>query len=358
MRKKLLIIFAFMMFFGIASAKDSEKLDVNSAGFMDLGNYAEKINSADVMKENEELSNEQAADFEQQAIEEIARRYEENAIELNLDDVDSSALDSVNNDRIFKLHVNETQYNIESSIKAENMIWDSSKQYSQTLFSSSRYMAPIPAVVNSQSIEARVSPSLSASIGQTYLFDAAGTSVLFVRANESTYNTGSVISYKGDGLNLSVGSFSSSFNNMASGGAVLTSNSINLPKNTGSFLIGSAFFSNEAQDYDKTTGGFFGEYTYKRLKLNAQVGQSKFSNSADYDTSFYFVPELRLSDSLYLKTRFIRNVTQETMQDELALTYKPKKNKNNLEIELNASSQYDNNSVIKQRLKLTTTFRI
>ena len=356
MGKKFLIIYILLILSNIGYAKDSDKLDVNSAGFIDLSNYAEKVKSKPAI--NEEMSNEQAADFEQQAIKEVAKRYENNAVELKLDDIDDSAVYEVNENRLFKLHVNETQYKIESSIKAENMIWDTSKQFSNAVVSSSRYMAPIPAVVNSQSIEAKVSPSLSASIGQTYLFDSLGPSVLFVRTNESTYNTGSVISYKGEGLNLAVGSFSSSYNNAASGGAILTSNSINLPKSSGSFLVGSAFFSNEAQNCDKTTGGLFGEYAFKRLKLNAQVGQSKYSNSADYDTSFYFVPELRLSDSLYLKTRFIRNVSQETMQDELAITYKPKKNKNNLEIELNASSQYDNNSIIKQRLKLSTTFRI
>ena len=84
-------------------------------------------------------------------------------------------------------------------------------------------MAPIPGIVNSSSISAQVSPDLSAKIGQTYLFDSLGPSVLFVRSNESKYNTGSVVSYKGDGLNLAVGSFSASYNHSHSGGAILSS---------------------------------------------------------------------------------------------------------------------------------------
>ena len=272
--------------------------------------------------------------------------------------INDNVLEDVNNDRVFKLKVNETQYRIEQSIKAENMIWDGSKAFSQAFLNDTRHMAPIPGVVNSSKITADIGSSISAQLGQTFLFDVNGPSVLFVRANESTYNTGSIISYKGDSLNLSVGSFSSSYNHEASGGAILSSNSIFLPRNAGSFIIGGAYYSNEAQAVNKITGGGFIEYTYKRLKLNAQIGQSKFSNTQNYDTSLYFIPEFKISDSLYLKTRFIRNVSQNNMQDEIVLTYKPIKNKNNLEIELYATNQYTNNSSINQRLKLSTSFKI
>jgi len=62
--------------------------------------------------------------------------------------------------------------------------------------------------------------------------------------------------------------------------------------------------------------------------------------------------------SLSLKTRFIRNVTQDTMQDELVLNFKPVKSKNNLEIELSATNQYTDTANIKQRVWLSTSFKI
>ena len=358
--KKILWITLFIFIFSPYSyAKTAEKLDVKSNSFMDLGRYIETLEVNDVPIENINEQNTVDDNFEEEAIQEVARRYEANAVELKLDDNSADeALDIVNSSRIFKLRINETQYNIEQRIKNENMIWDSSKSFSQPFLNDSRHMAPIPAVINSSKISAFVSPSVSASLGQTHLYDANGPSVLFVRANESTYNTGSVISYKGDFLNLSAGSFSSSYNHAASGGAILSSNSIKLPHNAGSFVIGGAYFADESQENDKTTGGGFVEYTFKRLKLNAQVGQSKYSNSNDYDTSLYLIPELRISDSLYLKTRFIRDVSQDTMQDEFVLTYKPVKSKRNLEIELNATNRYTNDSTIKQRLKLSTSFKI
>lgn len=352
----LLVIILFST--SVAFAKNNEKLDVKSDSFMDLGRYVETLEINEDTPQNDITNKIDDDTFEEEAIIDVAKRYEDNAIDLKLDDAADEALNSVNNDRIFRLKVNETQFNIENNIKNENMIWDSSKAFSQAFLTDSKHMAPIPGVVNSQEITAKVSPSLTASLGQTYLNDSIGTSVLFVRTNESTYNTGSVLSYKGDLLNLSVGSFSSSYNHASSGGAVLSTKALNLPGKIGSFSMGGAYFANEAQENDRTTSGLFGEYCFKRLKLNAQIGQSKYSNSSDYDTSLYFIPEFRISNSLYLKTRFIRNVSQNTMQDELVLTYKPIKNKNNLEIELNASNQYTNDTMIKQRLKLSTSFKI
>lgn len=357
MRKVLLSILLFIFIITPALSKGNEKLDVNSSSFIDFGRYIETL---EINEQNETTDNKESQDdnFEDEAILDVAKRYEENSVSLKLDDIDDDALTNINNNRIFKLEINETQYNIENKIKTENMIWDNSKSFSNAFLNDSRHMAPIPGVINSSKITADISSSLSASLGQTSLNDANGTSLLFVRANESTYNTGSVISYNGEGLNVSVGSFSSSFNHAASGGAILSSNPYYLPKKSGSLTFGGAYFQNEVQEYDKSTGGIFGEYKFKRLKLNAQVAQSKLSNSENYDTSVYFIPEFKLSNSLYLKTRFIRNITQDTMQDELVLTYKPIKNNRNLEIELNATNQYTDNSTIKQRLKLSTSFRI
>ena len=338
-------------------AKGGDKLDVNSKSFMELGRYIEtlEINDEQPIQEEEKVIDD---DFEEKAIVDVAKRYEANAVELKLDSVSDRVLDDVNSDRIFKLKVNETQYNIEQNIKSENMIWDGSKMFTQAFVNTTKKLAPIPGIINSSSVSAKVAPDLSATIGQTYLYNSLGPSVLFVRANESMYNTGSVVSYKGEGLNLSFGSFSSSYNHMSSGGAILSTDSICLPRNAGSFIIGGAYFANEAISTYKSTGGAFAEYTIGRLKLNAQVGKSKYSNALDYDTSLYFVPELRLTDTITLKTRFIRNITQHTMQDELVLTYKPAKNNRNLEFEINATNQYTENASIGQKIRLSTSFRI
>ena len=58
---------------------------------------------------------------------------------------------------------------------------------------------------------------------------------------------------------------------------ILTSDSLYLPRNAGSFVLGGAYFSNEDLYDNRSTGGAFAEYTYKRVKLNAQVGQGKYT---------------------------------------------------------------------------------
>ncbi len=336
-------------------SKASDKPNVKVESFSDLGRYIQtfEINEPDNIETVEKEDN-----FETEAIEDIAKRYESYAVELKLDDTDSNAIDDVNAPRLFSLKANKTQYKIERQIKAENMIWDSNKAFTQAFLNDSRHMAPIPSVVNSQKLTAKVSDRVSASLGQTNLFDSLGPSLLFIRANESTYNTGSVLAYKGNKLNMSLGSFSSSFNHSASGGAVISTVPVALPKNSGSFSMGGGYFAKDIYNDNKSTGGIFGEYSFKRLKLNAQIGQSKYASTDDIDTSVYFMPEYKLTDSFSVKTRFIRNISQNNMQDELVLSYKPLKNKNNLEIELNASNQYNDTANIKQRLKLSTSFKI
>ncbi len=357
--KKIVALFTLLLFTtNFAFAKNSNNNTPKINNFTDLGRYVETLE----INEEESIQNiqEENSDdnFENEAIENVLKRYEENTVELKLDDVNDEAINTVNSSRIFQLKVNETQYRIENNIKAENMIWDSSKSFSQAFINNSRHLAPIPSVINSSKINAQVSNSVSASLGQTFLNDAIGTSVIFVRANESTYNTGAVLKYKGDRLNIATGSFTSSFNQASSGGAIISSNEINLPMNTGSFILGGAYMANEQQDFDKSTGGFFAEYRFKRLKLNAQAAQSKYTNSDNVDTSLYLVPELQLTNSLSLKTRFIRNLSQDTMQDELVLNFKPKNNNHNLELELSATNKYTDSSTINQRIKFSTSFKI
>lgn len=367
MRKVFFLLFLIFFLNSLVYAKQDLKLDVNSGSFLELGRYVQtleinektetKINSEkQTMQENVQQEHES---FEKETLQDIAKKYEEQAVELTFDDEEEKdVLSEINQDRLFKLKINETQYNIERNIRAENMIWDSSKLFTQAFVYESKKISPIPGYFNSSSIEAQVTPDLSAKVGQTYLYDSLGPSVLFVRANESRYNTGSVVSYKGDGLNISVGSFSASYNHTNSGGVILASDALYLPKNTGSFVLGGAYFSNEDLYDNKSTGGAFAEYTYKRLKLNAQIGQSKYTKALDSDTTLYFQPELRLTDSISVKSRIIRNVTSDILQDEFAISYNPKNNKRDFSFEINASNQYTQNTSIKQILRLSTSFRI
>ena len=123
-------------------------------------------------------------------------------------------------------------------------------------------------------------------------------------------------------------------------------------------MVGAASYMTNNDKYNDSTTGLFGAYTFKRLTLNAQVADNKYTGATDYGTSVYFVPQLQLTDSIFVKTRIVRNLSQNTNQDELVLTFKPKNNKNNFEFEINASNHYNQNFNVKQRIKLSTSFKI
>ena len=354
---KRVFILIILILFG-TSAFSKEKFDASNGSFLEFGRYIETLEINDEEEEQPYSTDEEQNKFEEEAIYDVAKRYEENAVELKLNEFNDKSLYAINESRMFQLRINETQYNIEQNIKAENMIWDGSKAFTNAFYTDSRRLAPIPSVINSSVVTAKVSPSLYAKVGQANLYNANTPSALFIRTNESTYNTGSVISYSGSLFNMSVGSFSSSYNHASSGGAVIASKPLILPFNSGNVVFGGGCFQNEqAYDY-KTTGGLFGEYTYKRLKFNAQIGQSSYSGSNLQETSLYFVPEFKLTKDLSFKTRFIRNITRQMMQDEIVLSYTPKKNPNNLTFEINASNHYTPDYSIKQRIKFTTSFKI
>lgn len=356
--KRIFLTFVICTLFCACSyAKQTGEAGTNNNDFMEFGKYIQtfEINDED---EKEPIKIREYENFEEESINEITKRYEENAVELKLDNIDEEALNTVNNERIFKLEVNETHYNIEQNIKNENIIWDNSKLFSRAFYTESEKLTPIPSIINSSILSSKVNDGITAKVGQVFLYEQTGHNLLFVRLNESIYNTGSVLNYKDNGLNISVGSFTSSGDNATSGGVTFASDSLNLPNSIGSLSFGGAYYSKENQTDNIYTGGLFGEYSFKRLKINAQIGKTKTSGSGTEDTSLYLIPEYQLSDSLYLSTRLIRNVTQNIMQDELVLTYTPKKSNRNLSIEINASNQYTNTDTIKQRIKLTTSFKI
>ena len=155
MKKSLVILIILAVVNCSALAKTGDKLDVDNAGFMELGRYIETFETNDEADDNtQEINNQEEEIFEEEAIEDITQRYEANAIELKLDNNYDETMQSFNNTRIYKLRVNEDQYNIENSIKAENMIWDSSKMFTQAFLSNTRHLAPIPSVVNSSKLNA------------------------------------------------------------------------------------------------------------------------------------------------------------------------------------------------------------
>ncbi len=97
--KKLYVVLLFILLNLSVFAK--EKIDTET--FNGFGRY---IKTFEI---NDEAPIEQYDydTFEQEAMEDVAKRYEENAVELKLDDDSYNSLNILNHERLFSLRINE-----------------------------------------------------------------------------------------------------------------------------------------------------------------------------------------------------------------------------------------------------------
>ncbi len=278
---------------------------------------------------------------------------EDNAVSLQANE--HSAVPPIS-DKIFILGVEKM--NVYSPVRAENMIWDTSKNFMNSYYQDTKNQSPMPIIMNSSRVSNKVGENTRAYIGQSSLGVLNGLPISFIGVNEALYNNGAKIETNGKYLNISTGFYDSTLNHDLSGGLAASTNSISIPHVKGAFVFGGGFFSNESFGDMKKTGGVFGQYKLDRLKLNLQAAKSKYDNSDGLETSLYFIPEFQLTDSIAVKTRFITNIAQNTNQDEVGLSYKPKRNKRDLELEVNAANYYSDAEISKQRIKFSAKFKI
>lgn len=351
----IIIIFSFSFVdFSFAKAVNPDK----AASF----NYSEPqqidADNADVMPSG--FDSDVVIESDEQEIENVEEKYKEYTVKL--DDSSSSASRGANTSgALFILGAEKVQYKnpYEDEIQANNMFWDKSNNFRNIYFQDYKNISPMPMLINASYLVNSIDSKTKVFVGQSSLSDFNDTPVYFVRANETTFDNGFKIATSTKNLNLSAGSYNSTLNNRLSGGAVVSTNPFKIPKINGSFVVGSGYYSNELDNDNKNTGGLFGEYRYKRLKLNAQAAKSKYANSSDLETGLYFTPEFQLTDSISIKTRFVKNITQDTNQDEIGLSYKPKKhNSRDFEFEINAANTRSQDSLDKQRVRFTAKFKI
>ncbi len=243
-------------------------------------------------------------------------------------------------------------------IQANNTFWDTSKNFLNTYYSNQMNRRPMPVMFNSSYLKKNIDKNTAVYVGQTYLSDFNNTTVDFIGANTTTFDQGAKVITNTNLLNMSVGMSNSTLNNNLSGGAVVSTNPFSTKWTKGEFIVGAGYYGNELEDDNKRTTGFYGQYKYNRLKLNAQAAKSKYANTEGLETSLYFTPEFQLTDSISIKTRFAKNISQETNQDEIGLSYKPKNNPRGLELEVRAGNSYSNQSNSAQKFRFSAKFKI
>ena len=280
---------------------------------------------------------------------------EVNIVELQTGDLASSIPPA--SDKVFILGVEKTHEN--TYLKSENMLWHNSRNFFNTYFQDPKNQSPMPIVMNTSYVSNTIGGSARVYYGQSLLGSLNDVSIGFIRANETTYNKGARIENLGKFVNYSVGVYDSTLNNNLSGGMAVSTNEVKVPHVKGAFVFGGGYYANEMDNDNKKTGGLFAEYRLNRLKFNVQAAKSKYSNSENLETSFYFTPELQLTESLSIKTRMVKNISQATNQDEIGLSYKPKRNNpRDFELEMYAANSYNDSELTKQRIRFSAKFKL
>lgn len=287
----------------------------------------------------------------------IIKKYEEGTVELKLSEKTPEELFAERSQKIFRLEAEK--YTDIDSIYTENMIWDTSKNFRNIYYQDYRNQIPLPSIINSVSLSRKLDDETTAYIGQVPLSSFGNTTIDFIKSTTTTYDYGAKILRKGEKINIGVGTYNSTLQNNISGGAIISSNSLNIPHIKGSFVIGGGLYTNETDSGNRNTGGLFAQYSFHRLKLNTQIAQNQYSTKQGLETGIYFIPELKLTDSLSIKTRIIKNISLDTNQDEIGLSYKPvKNNPRDFQFEVYATNTNTDKDTTQQRIRFNAQFRL
>ncbi|MCR5260357.1 MAG: hypothetical protein K6C94_00795 [Candidatus Gastranaerophilales bacterium] len=248
------------------------------------------------------------------------------------------------------------------SVEAFNTIWDNSANYRTLYRTVPSMLQTAPSIIHAAHY--RFSPDENTSVywGHAALSSFNGMSVGFVGKLESDYDSGIKVTTRMGKLNVAAAIYDSLETNNAAGGILISSDEIKFKKIKGSFKFGGGFYTNEYGDADaaKNSAGLFATYTRGRFSLGTQIGKTQYGGSGGrYGTSFYLYPSFRLTDSLYFKSKIASHIDQNYNQEEIGLTYKPARNNpNEFSISLNASLYNGEGTRSKQRLKLSTEFKL
>lgn len=248
------------------------------------------------------------------------------------------------------------------SIEAFNTYWDNSANFRTLYRTVPSMMQTAPSIIHAAHYKFNPDENTSVYWGHAALSSFNDISVGFVGKLESDYDSGMKINTKIGKMNVSAAIYDSLETNNPSGGVLVSSEDLKFKKIKGSFKFGGGLYTNEygSLNASKNSVGLFAKYTKNRFSLGAQIGETQYAGSnGRYGTSFYLYPSFRLTDSLYFRSKFAAHIDQNYNQEEIGLTYKPvRNNPNEFSLSLNASLFNGEGISNKQRLKISTEFKL
>lgn len=357
MKRIFLTILIFFVFTFNVCYAETIKAEDNSA------NYADNVEQA---QDQQEFYQMDEGELKEMGYETIPTQSSSGQESSNLEnEADAVSLDAKTDsisippasEKLFIIGVEKTEDR--APIGADNTFWYDSNNFRNTYYQDEKNNSPLPIMFNNSYLTKQMGKNTTVYLGQTSLGAFKDQSVGFIRANETTFDNGARIVTGTDKVNFTAGIYDSTLDHTMSGGAALSSAPIKIKKIKGSFVFGGGYYTNELAYDNKSTAGLFGQYRFKRLRLALQAAKSKYASSNDLENSLYFVPEFQLTDSISIKTRFIKNIAQNVDQNEIGLCYKPKKyNPRDFEIEFNAANTYEYSQAGKPKFRFFAKFKV
>ena len=246
------------------------------------------------------------------------------------------------------------------SIDSFNTIWDNSDNFRTLYRTVPSMMQTAPSIIHAAHYKFKPDDNTSVDWGHSALSSFDGLSVGFIEKLESDYDSGMKITTKIGKLNISSAIYDSLETNNPAGGMLISTNDFSLGEMKGKIRFGGGIYTNEYGNTNasKNSYGLFTQYKKGRFTLGAQIGKTQFSNE-NYGTSIYLYPKIRLTNSLTITSKIANHFEQNYNQEEIGLTYKPARNNpNDFSISINASLYNGEGTKNKQRLKLSTEFKL
>lgn len=157
--------------------------------------------------------------------------------------------------------------------------------------------------------------------------------------------------------NLAQPNIYSKFSNME---YTIEQTSYDAEKSFGNFSAGTEYKQKIDYAEFRQSTSLYSRYDMKYMALNTEFSKTVNSTNGDYNDYFSFAPELKLGQYFSLKETVSANFAKNIKISEFVLSINPfgKRDIDRFNIELGTSSIFDeNNSLIKNRFKVTTTFK-
>lgn len=132
-------------------------------------------------------------------------------------------------------------------------------------------------------------------------------------------------------------------------------------KSFGKFSAGTQYKQKIDYAEFRQSTSLYSRYDTKYMAFNTEFSKTVNSTNGDFNDYFSFAPELKLGQYLSLKETVSANFAKNIKIAEFVLSINPfgKKDIDRFNIELGTSSIFDeNNSLVKNRFKVTTNFKL